>query len=50
MHEYGCINIESSPEKFVLTWMSFVILRIPSERTKLMFRETEKVAPQQSSL
>ena len=35
---------ESSPEKYVSTWMSFVILRIPSEGTKLKFREIEKVA------
>ena len=35
---------ESSPEKFVLTWMSFVILRISSEGTKWKFREIEKVA------
>ena len=35
---------ESSPEKFVSAWMSFVILRISSEGTKLKFREVEKVA------
>ena len=35
---------ESSPEKLVSTWMSFVILRISSEAAKLKFREVEKVA------
>ena len=35
---------ESSPEKLVSTWMSFVVLRISSEAVKLKFREVEKVA------
>jgi len=35
---------ESSPGKFVSAWMSFVILRISLEGTKLKFREVEKVA------
>ena len=34
----------SLPEKFVSTWMSFVVLRISSEGTKLKFREIEQVA------
>ena len=35
---------ESSPEKIVSAWMSFVILRICSEAAKLKFREVENVA------
>ena len=35
---------ESSPEKFVSTWISFVILRISSKGTKLEFRKIEKAA------
>ena len=35
---------ENTAEKFVSAWMSFVILRILSEGTKLKFREVEKSA------
>ena len=35
---------ESSPEKFVPTWKSFIIVGISSEGTKLKFRDIEKVA------
>ena len=38
------VKSESLPKKFVSTWMSFIILRISSEGTKLKFREIEKVA------
>ena len=35
---------ESSPEKFVSKWISFVILSNFSEETKLKLREIEKIA------
>ena len=35
---------ESSPEKFVSVWMSFVTFRICSREAKLKFREVEKIA------
>ena len=38
------VKSESSPEKFVSTWISFVNLRISSVGTKLKFQEIEKVA------
>ena len=35
---------ESSPEKFLSTWLSFIVLRNAPDHIKLKFREVEKVA------